>query len=119
MVSLEKTQVSYIFLIFSGSPEIIFFSLFLMHVITSAIKSTVTFKTLPIFLCSFITASFTPINVISATWPLLALSFNASSNWLYTFLFNKGFAFTILLSLSLKSVIIVSYAIFAPFKNSF
>ena len=42
----------------------IFFSLSLIQVITSAIKSTVTFKILPLFLCSFISALLTPINVI-------------------------------------------------------
>ena len=52
-VSLEKIQVSYIFLIFSGSPEIIFLSLSFMQVITSATKFTVTFNILFIFLCSF------------------------------------------------------------------
>ena len=39
---------------------------FIAEVITSAIKSTVTFKIFPIFLCSFIIAEFIPINVISA-----------------------------------------------------
>ena len=66
VVSLEKTHVSYIFLIFSGSPDTIFLSLSLMQVITSAIKSTVTFKILSIFLCSLISAEFIPIKVISA-----------------------------------------------------
>ena len=66
VTSLEKTQVSYIFLIFSGSPDIIFLSLSLMQVITSAINSTVTFKILSIFLCSLIAAELIPIKVISA-----------------------------------------------------
>ena len=90
-----------------------------MQVITSAIKSTVTFKILSTFLCSLISAEFMPINVISAKCPLEFLSFRASLNWLYIFLFNSGLLVVILLSLSLKSVIIVSYAILAPFKNSF
>ena len=47
-IFLEKTQVSYIFLIFSGSPDIIFLSLSLIQVITSAIKLTVTFNISPI-----------------------------------------------------------------------
>ena len=42
------------------------FLLSLIQVITSAIKSTVTFKIFPIFLCSLISALLTPINVISA-----------------------------------------------------
>ena len=66
VVSLEKTQVSYIFFIFSGSPDTIFLSLSLIHVITSAIKSTVTFSILPIFLCSLTVAELIPIKVISA-----------------------------------------------------
>ena len=66
VVSLENTHVSYIFFIFSGSPETIFLSLSLIHVIISAIKSTVTFKIFPIFLCSLIFAELTPIKVISA-----------------------------------------------------
>ena len=48
-----------------------------MHVITSAIKSTVTFNILPIFLCSFIFAELTPIKVISAKCPLELLSLSA------------------------------------------
>ena len=80
MVSLEKTQVSYIFFIFSGSPETILLSLSLTQVITSPIKFTVTFKILPSFLCSLISALLTPINVISAKWPLLLLSLSASVN---------------------------------------
>ena len=66
VISLENIQVSYIFLIFSGSPDIIFLSLSLIQVITSAINSTVTFKILSIFLCSLITAELIPIKVISA-----------------------------------------------------
>ena len=69
LVSLEKTQVSYIFLILSGLPETIFLSLSFIQVITSATKSTVTFKISLVFLCSFMSAEFTPINVISAKWP--------------------------------------------------
>ena len=57
-----------------------FLSLSLMQVITSAIKSTVTFKIFPIFLCSLIIAEFTPINVISAKCPLELLSLSALSN---------------------------------------
>ena len=67
VVSLEKTQVSYIFFILSGLPEIIFFSLSFIQVITSAINSTVTFNISPIFLCSLIFAELTPMNVISAS----------------------------------------------------
>ena len=48
VTSLENTHVSYIFLIFSGSPETILLSLSLIQVITSAIKLTVTFKIFPI-----------------------------------------------------------------------
>ena len=48
VVSLENPGIIN-FLIFSGSPETIFLSLSLMQVITSAIKSTVTFKIFPIF----------------------------------------------------------------------
>jgi hypothetical protein len=79
-VSLENTHVSYIFFIFSGSPEITFLFLSFIQVITSLTKSTVTFKILSIFLCSLIFAELIPINVISAKWPLLLLSFKASSN---------------------------------------
>jgi hypothetical protein len=43
-MSLEKVQVSYIVLIFSGFPETIFFSLSFMQVIISLTKSTVTLK---------------------------------------------------------------------------
>ena len=50
--------------------EIIFFSLSRMQVIISLTKSTVTFKILSIFLCSFIFADLIPINVISAKCPL-------------------------------------------------
>jgi len=44
----------------------IFLFLSFIQVITSAIKSTVTFKILSTFLCSLITAEFIPIKVISA-----------------------------------------------------
>ena len=65
-MSLENTQVSYIFFIFSGSPDITFLSLSLIQVIISAIKSTVTFKILSIFLCSLMVAELIPIKVIYA-----------------------------------------------------
>ena len=65
-MSLENIQVSYIFLIFSGSPETIFLSLSLIQVITSPTKLTVTCKKLFTFLCSFISAELIPIKVISA-----------------------------------------------------
>ena len=51
-----------------------------MHVITSATKSTVTFKIEPILLCSLIFAELIPIKVISAKCPLLLLSIKASLN---------------------------------------
>ena len=66
VLSLVNFQVSNTFLIFCSSPETTLLSLSLIQVITSAIKSTVTFKILPIFLCSLITAELIPIKVISA-----------------------------------------------------
>ncbi len=90
-----------------------------MQVIISLTKSTVTCITLSIFLCSFISADLIPINVISAKCPLRLLSFKALLNWSYICLLSKDLLAINLLSLSLKSVIIVSYAILAPFKNSF
>ena len=80
LVSLENTQVSYIFFIFSGSPDTIFLSLSLIQVITSLTKSTVTLSILLIILCSLILAEFIPIKVISAKCPLLPLSLRAVLN---------------------------------------
>ena len=59
------------------------------------------------------------MKVISAEWPLEFLSLRASLNCERIFSPKRGLLVVILLSLSLKSVIIVSYAIFAPCKNSF
>ena len=66
LISLEKTQVSYIFFILSGLPDTIFLSLSLIQVITSPTKSTVTLRILLVFLCSLMFAELIPINVISA-----------------------------------------------------
>ena len=67
---------------------------------TSATKSTVTFKIFPILLWSLIFAEFSPIKVISAKWPLLFLSFSASLNCLYIFSLNKE-AFKLIDSINL------------------
>src|SRR5210317_2339360 len=63
LVSLENTHVSYIFLIFSGSPEITFLFLSFIQVITSLTKSTVTFKILSIFLFFLIFVNLFQINL--------------------------------------------------------
>ena len=62
-------------------------------------------------------AEFIPIKVVSDFKPLFFLSLIASLNSLKTFLSNKFFIF--LISPDEKFVTIDSYAIFAPFKNSF
>ena len=49
-------------------------------IFTSLTKSTVTLRIFPIFLCSFIFAEFTPMNVISAACPLSSLCLSASLN---------------------------------------
>ena len=61
-----------------------------------------------IILCSLMFAEFIPINVISAKCPLPPRSLRAVLNWSCIFLLNSGLLFVRILSLSLKSVIIVS-----------
>ena len=74
----ENFQVSFTFLIFWGSPEIILFSLSFMQVIISLTKFTVTSKRS--FFCSWslISAELIPMNVVSFLIWFVDLSFSAS-----------------------------------------